>query len=224
MRENLTYAIEDYLRAIYEQTLGQERATTNQIAERLGVAPASVTGMLKRLASNDPPLIEYRKHRGVALTQEGEQVALEITRHHRLLELFLHKTLGYSWDTVHEEADRLEHVISEEMEERMAQVLNDPSHDPHGEPIPTRDLILPPLITVRLNDLRPGQEAVVIHVEDDDPNLLRYLEQMGLVPNAQIRILRYSQFDGNLSVQVAGKDQEIVLGPQVTRQVYVEVE
>ncbi len=224
MRENLTYAIEDYLRAIYEQTLGQERATTNQIAERLGVAPASVTGMLKRLASNDPPLIEYRKHRGVALTQEGEQVALEITRHHRLLELFLHKTLGYSWDTVHEEADRLEHVISEEMEERMAQVLNDPSHDPHGEPIPTRDLFLPPLVTVRLNDLHPGQGAVVLHVEDDDPDLLRYLEQMGLVPNAQIRILRYSQFDGNLSLQVAGKDQEIVLGPQVTRQVYVEVE
>ena len=140
MPENLTQSTEDYLKAIYDLTLNGERATTNQIAEQLGVKPASVTGMLKRLAASEPPLLEYRKHQGAGLTEEGRRAALEIVRHHRLLELFLHETLGYSWDEVHVEADRLEHVLSEEMEERIARVLGDPMHDPHGEPIPNREL------------------------------------------------------------------------------------
>ena len=221
MRENLTQATEDYLKAIYELTLNGERATTNQIAEHLSVTPASVTGMLKRLAANDPPLLEYRKHRGVALATEGERAALEIVRHHRLLELFLHETLGYPWDEVHVEADRLEHVLSEDMEERIAQVLGDPLHDPHGEPIPSRDLHLPAQSTLRLNELRTGQQAVVQHVDDDDPELLRYFQKIGLVPRACLEVLDYSSFDDNLELKV--EDRVIVLGPKVTRHIYVEV-
>lgn len=221
MRENLTQSTEDYLKAIYDLTLHGERATTNQIAEQLSVKPASVTGMLKRLAADDPPLLEYRKHQGAALTEEGERAALEIVRHHRLIELFLHETLGYSWDEVHVEADRLEHVISEEMEERIAQVLGDPLHDPHGEPIPNRELHIPVQSTIRLNELRAGQEAVIQHVDDNDPELLRYLHGIGLVPRACLEVLSYSSFDDNLELRV--EDRVIVLGPKVTRHIFVEV-
>lgn len=186
LRDNLTQSVEDYLKAIYDLTLDHGRASTNQISQRMGVKPGSVTGMLKRLAANDPPLLDYHKHRGVALTPEGERVALELIRHHRLLELYLHERLGYTWDEVHAEADRLEHVISEDFEERIAQVLGDPLHDPHGDPIPTRDLQIKPDTWMRLADLRMGQQAIVQRVEDEDPQLLRYLLGIGLVPQAQI--------------------------------------
>jgi DtxR family Mn-dependent transcriptional regulator len=187
----------------------------------MGVTPASVTGMLKRLAANEPPLLDYRKHRGVELTYAGEQVALEIIRHHRLLELFLHETLGYSWDEVHEEADRLEHVISEDFEERIAEALGNPQHDPHGDPIPSRDLLLPPETAVPLARLRPGQRAVVQRVGNEDAELLRYLQSIGLVPRAALSVLEYSSFDNNLGIRVG--DQTVVLGTKVTRQVFVEV-
>ena len=221
VRDNLTQAIEDYLKAIYEITLPGERASTNQIAERMGVTPASVTGMLKRLATNDPPLLEYHKHHGVELTPEGQRVALELIRHHRLLELFLHERLGYPWDEVHAEADRLEHVISEDLEERIAQALGDPRHDPHGDPIPSRDLNLPSEALIPLDELRQGQRAIVQRVRDEDPALLRYLEAIGVTPQAQLSVLDHSDFDGNLRLQVGG--HVVVLGPAVTRQVYVEV-
>jgi DtxR family Mn-dependent transcriptional regulator len=221
MRQNLTTATEDYLKSIYELTRLEERASTNQIAERMGVTPASVTGMLKRLATSDPPLLEYHKHRGVALTAEGEKVALEIIRHHRLLELYLHDRLGFSWDQVHDEADRLEHVISEDFEERIAQALGDPLHDPHGDPIPTRDLQVMPESWVRLVDLRAGQRAIVQRVDNENPNLLRYLSGIGLVPHRRLAVTGYSEFDGNLQLKVG--DRNLVLGPSVTRQVHVEV-
>ena len=222
MRENLTQTIEDYLKTIYTLTTRAGRVTTNQIAARLGVTPASVTGMLKRLASSDPPLVEYRKHRGVLLTPTGRQVALEIIRHHRLLELFLHETLGYSWDEVHAEADRLEHVISDDMEERIALALGNPLLDPHGEPIPSRELRLPVDSATRLNELRTGQQAVVQRVEDDNPAFLRYLHEIGITPQARLTVLDYSSFDENLQIRV--DDQVVVLGPGVTQQIYVEVE
>jgi DtxR family Mn-dependent transcriptional regulator len=221
MRETLTQSIEDYLKVIYELTQEESRATTNQIAERMEVTPASVTGMLKRLAANEPPLLEYHKHHGVQLTAEGRQVALEIIRHHRLLELFLHETLGFSWDEVHPEADRLEHFISEEFEERMAQALGNPDHDPHGDPIPSRELYLPLESSVPLGNLRPGQRATVSRVGREDPGLLRYLQSIGLVPQAELSVLDYSSFDDNLQIQVG--DQIHVLGPKVTSQVFVEL-
>jgi DtxR family Mn-dependent transcriptional regulator len=221
MRKSLTISIEDYLKSIYELTLAEERASTNQIAERMGVTPASVTGMLKRLATNDPPLLEYQKHHGVVLTAEGEKVALEMIRHHRLLELFLHESLGYPWDEVHAEADRLEHVISEAFEERIAQALGDPNHDPHGDPIPTRDLILPQTSWARLDMLREGQQAIVQRVDNETPELLRYLSSIGVIPGVRLDVVGFSEFDGNLHLRVG--ETVLVLGPGVTQQIYVEV-
>jgi DtxR family Mn-dependent transcriptional regulator len=188
----------------------------------MSVRPASVTGMVQKLAATDPPLLYYEKHRGVLLTPEGEKVALEIIRHHRLLEAFLHKTLGFGWDEVHDEADRLEHVISEDFEERIAQVLGNPSRDPHGHPIPTRDLELPEVSGTRLRDLRAGEQAVIKRVDDADPSLLRHLSDLGLKPEAKIEIINYSQFDDNLHISVLGGQEKIVLGPRITGKVFVQ--
>ncbi len=223
MRENLTKVIEDYLKSIYELTRDNERATTNQIAERMGVTPASVTNMIQKLSAADPPLLDYRKHHGVQLTPDGERIALEIIRHHRLLEMFLHQTLGYSWDEVHEEADRLEHVISEEMEERIAISLGNPQHDPHGDPIPSRDLQMPKSSAITLSQLRPTQKGQVKRVSDSDPDLLRYLSGMGIEPAAELEILDYSPYDHNLQVKILGQTDPVVLGPKVSSQVFVEI-
>lgn len=222
LRDHLTQSNEDYLKAIYLLSAEHGRASTNQIAERMGVTPASVTGMIQKMASAEPPLVEYEKHRGVALTPEGMKIALEIIRHHRLLELFLQERLGYSWDEVHSEADRLEHVISEDLEERIAQELGDPARDPHGHAIPTRDFNLPPQSSLRLSELRAGQEAVVQRVEDEEAGLLRYLSSIGLTPQARLQVLDYSAFDDNLRVQVDGQAEPVVLGPRVTQHIFVE--
>lgn len=222
MRDHLTHAVEDYLKAIYELSAGGERAGTSDLAQALDVTPASVTGMLQRLAAADPPLVEYRKHRGVALTPAGERIALEIIRHHRLLEMYLHRELGFAWDEVHEEADRLEHVISEELEERIAKALGDPSHDPHGDPIPDRDLSVPPSEGVLMLALRPPARGVVRRVLNEDRELLRFLDSRGLRPGAQVEVLSYSEFDRNLRVRVADQEEPIMLGERVTRQIVVE--
>ena len=221
---NLTQSIEDYLKIIYDLTVPNRRASTNQIAERMGVTPASVSGMIKRLANHNPPLLRYEKHHGVKLTEQGERAALQVIRHHRLLELFLYESLGYTWDEVHNEADRLEHVISEEFEERMAQALGNPLQDPHGEPIPQRDLSLPEQSNVHLGDLRLGQRATIQRVSSAEPQLLRYLSTIGLVPQAHILVTGYSSFDDNLQLQVNGKKEALVLGPRVTHQIFVEVQ
>jgi DtxR family Mn-dependent transcriptional regulator len=223
MREAFSPAIQDYLKAIYEICCQEPRASTSQIAAALGVKPASVTGMAQKLAGFDPPLVDYQKHRGVALTEAGEKVALETVRHHRLVEMFLHRTLGYSWDEVHEEAERLEHVISEEIEERIAEVLGHPTHDPHGDPIPTRDLKLPVSQEVSLSELRPGQRALVERVRDDDPELLRYLSALGVRPSAELQVLGHSPFDDNLVLQIEGQAEPVVLGTGVTTQVFVSI-
>jgi DtxR family Mn-dependent transcriptional regulator len=223
MQEKISQAAEDYLKTIYELSRGGDRATTNQIAERLEIAPASATGMLQKLAAAAPPLVEYQKHRGVALTADGERIALEIIRHHRLIELYLQRALGYTWDEVHAEADRLEHVISEQFEERIAEALGHPLHDPHGEPIPTRDLQLPALEVQRLSSLRAGQTAVIRQVEQPEAGLLRYLAGLGMTPGARLSVLDYSVFDGNLRLAVDGQPGEQVLGERITRRVLVEV-
>ena len=223
MSQEITHTVEDYLKTIYQITSIHERASTNQIAMALDLAPASVTGMIKKLNEIDPPVVEYQKHRGVVLTEKGESIALEVIRHHRLIEMFLHEVLDYEWDEVHPEADRLEHVISEEFEERIAKALGDPSHDPHGDPIPTRDLVMPDRLLSPLYDLRPGQEAVVLQVRDENPELLRYLSGLGIIPNASLRILEYSPLDENLSLQVSGKADQFVLGPRITQEIFVKV-
>ena len=220
--EKLTHAVEDYLKAVYSLTGEEGRASTNALAQELGVSPASVTGMIQKLAAGDPPLLDYQKHRGVALTKVGRDAALRTIRHHRLIEMFLHEALGFSWDEVHEEAERLEHVISERLEERIAESLGDPTHDPHGDPIPTRSLEIPPSRNIRMSDMRPNQQAVIRRVRDSDPQLLRYLSNLGIKPGAEVTAKGYSAFDENLQVEVQG-GEEIVLGLRVTRQVYVEL-
>lgn len=223
MRKRLSDTVEDYLKMIYKLSADTERVGTGQIAEALEISPASVTDMFQRLANENPPLLDYLKHQGVKLTNEGRKVALEILRHHRLLELFLHEVLGYSWDQVHAEADRLEHVISENFEERVAAVLGDPKRGLHGEPIPNRNLEMPDQPTSCLHDMRPDQQGVVHSVSDDDPGFLRYLKAQGLVPGAEFSVVEFSPYDNNLRLQVKGQDQEIVLGASVTAQVQVEI-
>ena len=222
MRDHLTHAIEDYLKTIYDLSIVQGRVSTTQLAKSLGVTPASITGMLQKLAASEPPLVDYQKHRGVVLTVEGEKVALEILRTHRLLELFLHKTLGYSWDQVDAEADQLEHVISGEFEERIAQALGDPTHDPHGDPIPTRDLEMPSHAKLCLCELQPGQRGTIQRVRDHDAELLRYLSERGVVPQAAFKVIEHSPFDDNLTLELEGQKNSIVLGPRVVHQIFVE--
>lgn len=229
MKLELSPAFEDYLKAIYDLTTGApgqgggERASTLQIAERMAVRPASVTGMLQRLATFNPPLVDYQKHYGVTLTPAGRQAALEVVRHHRLLETYLHQKLGYSWDEVHAEADRLEHVLSEALEERIAVALGDPDYDPHGEPIPSRELHLPQASHLRLSELRPGQQAVIERVELSEPEALRYLGRLGLLPEACLSVLAFSPVDGNLQIRV-NEQEAITLGPRITERIYVKIE
>ena len=223
MRKNLTQSIEDYLKAIYELTSKEGRATTTKLAEYLDVTPASVTGMIKKLAVTNPPLLEYQKHRGVLLTQHGKEVALEIIRHHRLLEMFLHQVLHYPWDEVDEEADRLEHVISEKFEDRIAEALGHPSYDPHGDPIPNKDLSLPESADTPLISLREGQQATIKRVRDTDPDLLRHLSEIGITPGKKVEILSFSEFDGNLAIKAIDTNETNVLGPRITEQIFVEL-
>ena len=223
MKQKLTETIEDYLKAIYEITITSERASTNRIADALCITPASVTGMIKKLSRMEPPLVEYRSHYGVTLTEQGHMKALEVIRRHRLLEMFLHQILGYEWDEVHAEADMLEHVISENFEERIAKVLGNPTHDPHGDPIPNEDLQLPLTRLIQLTALRPGQKAIIQRVNDSNSELLRYLSLLGLIPKTQLSILDYSPFDKNIHMQIIGNEKTIVLGPDISRQIFVEV-
>lgn len=220
---DISPASQDYLKTIYDLTERHGRATTSQIADQLDVRPASVTGMLQKMAQEEPPLVSYKKHQGATLTPEGRRAALEIMRHHRLLELFLHEVLGYAWDEVHEEAERLEHVISEDMERRIAEVLGNPRRDPHGQPIPTHDLRMLPTRDFPMSDLRKGQEAVIQRVQDDDPELLRYLDHLGLRPRVEFCVVDYVPFDQNMHVQIAGQTAVVVIGPAITDILYVEL-
>lgn len=222
MSEIITQSIQDYLKHIYELNEHGSSASTNDIATRLNIAPASVTGMLQKLACAKPPLVVYKKHQGVTLTKNGAKAALEVIRHHRLLETFLVNTLGYSWDEVHCEADKLEHVISEDFEARMAKALGYPTRDPHGELIPTIDLIMPTDESCPLASLRIDETATVRRVSDDDPALLRHLREIGVVPEVKITVKNYSEFDGNLTIKVEGQRPNVVLGTAITTQVFVD--
>jgi DtxR family Mn-dependent transcriptional regulator len=220
MEQTLTISIQDYLKNIYELTETGEAASTTALAKKLSISAPSVTGMIQKLASAKPALVEYQKHQGVTLTKEGKKAALEVIRHHRLLEAWLVQTLGYSWDEVHEEAERLEHVISEDFERRIAAAMGHPIRDPHGEMIPTADLRMPSDESTPLSALRPDQTAIIKRVKASDTKLLRYLEELGLVPGAQVEVKDYSPFDHNLTIKVGRKS--FVLGLNITGQIYVE--
>jgi DtxR family Mn-dependent transcriptional regulator len=182
----LSEAIQDYLKEIYKLGAEGERATTTAIAGRLGVAPSSATAMLKKLAALG--LVEHAPYHGAELTREGELIALEVIRHHRLLEQYLAETLGLSIDLVHAEADRLEHVISEELERKIDEALGFPTHDPHGDPIPDADLKVTPATLRSLAELAPGEEATVRRIPDGDAEVLRLLAGLDLVPGRRVRM------------------------------------
>lgn len=220
MEQFLSVSIQDYLKNIYELTESGESASTNSLAKQLNVSAPSVTGMIQKLASASPPLVEYQKHQGVTLTKEGRKAALEVIRHHRLLEAWLVQTLGYSWDEVHEEAERLEHVISEDFECRIAAAMGNPLRDPHGDLIPSADLTMPMEHLTPLSALRPGQKAIVQRVKAADTELFRHLEGLGLIPGAEIEVREYSSFDHNLTIKIGRKTA--VLGLSITSKIFVE--
>jgi DtxR family Mn-dependent transcriptional regulator len=197
---DLTHAIQDYLKEIYKLQADGGRASTSAIAERLGVAQPSVTAMLKKLAALD--LAEHEPYRGVVLTDKGERVALEVIRHHRLLEQYLAETLGLAIDAVHEEADRLEHALSEELEARIDESLGYPTHDPHGDPIPDAELRLADSSLTPLSTLEPGAEATIRRVPDRDAELLRYLSELLLVPGSRVKVWASAPLGGPLTVSV----------------------
>ncbi len=195
-----TEAVEDYLKTIYEVERERGKVTTSILAERLGVTPASATGMVKRLA--DLGLVVHEPYQGALLTEAGRKIAVEVIRHHRLLERFLAETLGVPWDRVHEEAHRMEHVLSEDLEERMDALLNHPATCPHGSPIPTREGTVAEVPSVHLEDLEPGQSATIAEVSDHDPAVLRYFGELGLYPGVTVHLLDKAPFGGPLTVRV----------------------
>lgn len=211
-------AMQDYLKAIYKLQEQGGAVSTSALAEAMGVAAASVTGMVKKLASLK--LVRHHPYQGVVLSKAGEKMALEVIRHHRLLELYLAEALGYSWDKVHEEAERLEHVISEEFEEKIFEALGRPTRDPHGDPIPAKDGTLVVAEHDRLSDLEPGATAVIRQVSDSNAEMLRYLGIRGLVPDAAVEVLDKAPFNGPLTVK-SGETSH-VLGREVASHIRVE--
>lgn len=196
----VTPAIEDYLKAIYALQQQGGAVTTSMLGEQRGFKPGSVTGMIKKLAEMN--LVQHTPYQGVQLTPAGERIALEVIRHHRLLELYLVEALGYSWDEVHEEAEKLEHHISEKLEARIAAHLGHPDVDPHGDPIPTLDGHLPMTADLRLGDLPVGTAARIVRVRDQGADRLRYLADLGLTPGATVEVTECAPFDGPVSVRI----------------------
>jgi DtxR family Mn-dependent transcriptional regulator len=214
-------AVENYAKAIYSlQHRTGDAVTTNDLADRLQVTPASASGMIKKLA--DLGLAEHVPYRGVQLTHEGEQVALEVLRHHRLLELYLVEQLGVPWDRVHEEAEALEHVISEDLEARIAAKLGNPTHDPHGDPIPDAELQIDESSTRSLADLEPGDRGRFVRVSDSDPAMLRYLSERGVTLGDRFEVLDRQPFGGPLTVRF--DDTLQVLGGALAAAMRVELD
>lgn len=214
-----TRAVQDYAKAIYKLQQRDRPVPTTAIAERLELSSAAVSKMLKHLAVLG--LVEHNRYRGVELTEAGEKIALEVIRHHRLLELYLVEALGVPWDRADAEAELLEHVLSEDLEERMSKLLGDPTRDPHGDPIPGRDLSLEDRARRSLADLPEGARARVLRVPDRDPRLLRYLGEIGLVPEADVRVLRREPLDGPMHLQVGGAGTRRVIGRDIAESVSV---
>jgi DtxR family Mn-dependent transcriptional regulator len=203
-----TEAVEDYAKAIYALTRqGGEPVGTSALAERLGVSPGTATAMIKRLA--ELGIAEHEPYRGVRLTPAGERVALEVVRHHRLIEAYLAEALGMPWDRVHDEAEVLEHYISEDLEERIAAALGNPSRDPHGDPIPDRALAIADVGGLALAELAPDEGGVFIRVSDSDPRMLRYLAERGIRPGATVTVRDHEPFGGALMILVDGTSHAI---------------
>ncbi len=201
MREKLTSQAEDYLKALYalEQS---HKVSTQALADHLSVAPASATQMLKKLA--EMALVIHAPYQGATLTATGRSIALELIRHHRLLETYLHQALGYAIEDVHDEAERLEHHISEDFEAKISELLGHPTHDPHGDPIPNLDGTLPPCATRPITELFVGEHAIIGRIQQRSPEFIKHLVLLGLMPNAKIRLLEMSVPAGTITLEVDG--------------------
>lgn len=217
-RDDFTAPVEDYLKAIYELERVGGAAATTEIAQRLEIAPASVSGMIRRLA--DQGLLEHERYRGVRLTDDGRRVALRMIRRHRIIEAYLTQRLGYPWDRVHDEAERLEHAATDELVDRMASALGEPKVDPHGDPIPTREGEIDESVHRTLAELRPGESGRVVSVSDRDGARLRYLGELGLTPGVEVEVIERAPFDGPIAVRVRGARQQI--GPGLASIVRVQ--
>ncbi len=212
----LSQAAEDYIKAVYKlETEGS--VTTNLIAKALKVSSASVTNMLKRLA--EMKLLEHTSYKGVKLTKAGRKIALEVLRHHRLIELYLSEVMGYSWDEVHDEAERLEHHISETFEEKIFEMLGYPEIDPHGDPIPSKEGGVINDKFAPLSNIEPGNIVRIERVSDNDPEMLRYLSEIGLVLKMTVEVLSKAPFDGPLTIKIDDKEQ--MVWRKVAKNVYV---
>ncbi|MEJ2148392.1 MAG: metal-dependent transcriptional regulator [Chloroflexota bacterium] len=215
----ITQEREDYLKTIYKIELEESPVRTTAIAKALGVEPASVTGVIKRLAELD--LLEHQPYKGVTLTPSGRKVALSVIRRHRLVELYLTQSLGYSWDEVHDEAERLEHAVSDKFIERIATILGHPASDPHGAPIPTKDGTIAPRVGHPLSTLVAGQSGMVERVSDDDPALLRYLSTLGIQPGSAVRVRDVAPYGGPIHVRI--DDNEHDIGIEAASHVFIEL-
>ena len=209
-RGTFTRSQEDYLKALYLLGGDQRPVPTRELAQRLGISSPSVSEMVTRLSAQG--LVEHDRYRGQQLTREGRKAALELVRHHRLLEMFLVRVLGYRWDEVHDEAERLEHVISERMEQRIFELLGRPELDPHGHVIPTLGGKVRSVSHRALSDCRPGEKLVVAGVSDDDAGKLRELERRGLLPGTRIAVTAGSEFEGPIEVRIKGRRESVPLG------------
>jgi DtxR family transcriptional regulator, Mn-dependent transcriptional regulator len=212
-------AVENYAKAIYALEQRDDTVTTNAIAERMGVTAASASGMVKKL--DGLGLVSHQPYKGVKLTEAGERVALEVIRHHRLLELYLAESLDVPWDRVHAEAEVLEHVLSEELEELIAAKLGNPTVDPHGDPIPTVDLVIEERPTSALADLEAGARATFVRISDSDPEMLRYLAERGIAPGDGFEVIDKQPFEGPTFARFG--DDVHVLGGALARAMRVEV-
>ncbi len=219
-RDSLNHqAIEDYIKTIYALAQDESPVSTSRVAAARSVKPASATSMIQRLARLH--LVNYEKHYGVTLTEAGEKLALEVIRHHRLLELYLMEALGFGWDEVHEQADILEHVISEKLEARIAAALNHPEFDPHGDPIPAPDGTMAVMATTALAEVAAGESVRMARVLDDsNSELLRYLADLGLVPGAAFRVVAVAPFLGPITIEIDGTSQ--VIGRNLAEMILVE--
>jgi DtxR family Mn-dependent transcriptional regulator len=212
---DLSAAVQDYVREIYKLQTESGHVKTSTLAQRMGVAPPSATAMVKKLASQG--LVDHQPYRGVRLTRTGERIALELLRHHRLLELYLVRTLDLGIDAVHAEADRLEHALSERLEDRIDKALGSPTQDPHGDPIPDAKLRIVQSKSKQLTELEPGEEATVVRVPDGDGELLRYLASHALVPGQRVQLIKAEPFDGPVTLRADGRETAISrqLGEQI---------
>lgn len=215
----LSPSVEDYLKGIYTLTERGDSASTSALAQALGVQPASITGMIKRLATLG--YVEHLPYKGVQLTKNGSIEALRIIRRHRVLETYLQERLGYTWSEVHQEADLLEHAVSDKLISRMAKVLKDPTHDPHGAPIPTESGEIPKAHLLTLLDVRPDDLAQIEAVQDEDPIKLQYLEESGLTPGVQVKIVKRNSFDQMTTVIVLASGDLQAVSRELAEDIFV---